>query len=118
MTTLGDATFELFRRAALSDSDLGYPDRTEFVPGDLPNADEVVWRSIRDDRRPVVVVLDDFELLLAPRPYFWPLRLFDRLRGQVRVQVHLRRHGEQLAVTTHVGHHTLTDMRRPLARSG
>ena len=114
-TTNHDTTFDLFHRAALSQDDLGYPNGTEFVPGDLENVDDIVWRNLHDEQRPVVVVFDDDEMLMAPCPLFWPFRLYDHVRGRVRVRVGWRRHGEQYAVTTHVGHHPLADMRRPLA---
>jgi hypothetical protein len=77
-----DKTWDLFMAASLSDDDLGYPDEVEFIPGDEEWADEVLWRNLTEGH-PTVLVSEDAELLLLPRPR----SLIDRLRGHVVVNV-------------------------------
>jgi len=114
MTVVEDKTHELFTRAALADDSLGYPADVAFIPGDQAWADESTWEILHDERRAVVVVTAEHEILLVPRRRNPLLRWMDGLRGSTPVVVQWRAHGhdrEPYAVTTHVGRHPLGRMR-------
>jgi hypothetical protein len=115
MSTTSDTTFELFKQAVLEDEDRGYPDKVSFVPEDLPNVDDVLWRNLHDERRPMVVVRDDdTELLFVPLPRPRLLRWLDDRLGRMSLRVGWRYHelASPYTVRTRVGHRPLADMRR------
>lgn len=120
MTDVQDKTHELFTRAALADDDLGYPNDVSFLPGDQEWADEAAWELLHDERRAVVVVTADHEILMIPRRHNPLLHWIDGVRGSTPVLVQWRVHGrerEPYAVATHVGRHPLGRMRE-LAHAG
>jgi hypothetical protein len=108
MSTVHDKTWDLFMAASTSNDDLGYPDEVEFIPGDHEWADEVLWRNLTEGH-PTVLVSDDAELLLLPRPR----SLIDRLRGHVVVNVAHRTHGHAspYATASRLGRHPVRQMR-------
>jgi hypothetical protein len=114
MTAVEDRTQELFSRAALADGDLGYPADVAFLPGDQEWADESAWEILHDERKAVVVVTAEHEILLIPRRHSSLLHWLDGLRGSTPVLVQWRAHGrerEPYAIATHVGRHPLGRMR-------
>lgn len=116
MSTAQDAAFDRFLAAGSADDALGYPDGAEFVPADEEWADEAVWRALHHDRRPVVIVAEDHELLFSPRRRNALMRPLDGLIGSTPVLVQWRPlggsdHHARYAVTTHVGRHPLGRMR-------
>jgi hypothetical protein len=108
MNAVYDKTWDLFMAASLSDDDLGYPDEVEFIPGDQEWADEVLWRNLTEGH-PTVLVSEDAELLLLPRPR----SLVDRLRGHVVVNVAHRTpgHASPYAIAGRLGRHPVRQMR-------
>ena len=108
MSKTVDKTHELFMAASLSDDDLGYPDRVAFIPGDQEWADDALWRNLTEGRA-TVLVSDENELLLIPRPR----GLIDRLRGRVGVNVTQRIHGHPApyATASRLGRHPVRQMR-------
>jgi hypothetical protein len=116
MSTAQDTAFDRFLAAGTADDALGYPNGAEFVPADQEWADAAVWRSLHHDRRPVVIVAEDHELLLSPRRRNPLLRPLDGLLGSTPVLVQWRAlgggdHPAPYAVATHVGRHPLGRMR-------
>jgi hypothetical protein len=83
-------------------------DKTWDLPGDQEWADEVLWRNLTAGH-PTVLVSEDAELLLLPRPR----RLIDRLRGHVVVNVAHRTHGHAspYAIAGRLGRHPVRQMR-------
>lgn len=118
MSTTYDTGFELFTRAALSDEDLGYPNRVIFVPIDVDDVDGVVWRSLHNEQRPVVLVgRGDAEVLIVPCARGRARRVYESLRGYVTVRVGWRRHGlhdDEYSVRTRVGHRPVADLHQPI----
>ena len=95
LMTATEQTHRLFMRSALSDDDLGYPDSVGFVANDLPGWEDMLWRDLKEDRRPTVVVDENaLETIFIPVERSTLLRLLDRLRGRVPVRVRWR-HGPQ-----------------------
>lgn len=114
MTDVQDKMHVLFTRAALADDDLGYPDDVAFLPGDQPWADKAAWELLHDERKAVVLVTTEHEILLIPRRRSPLLHWLDGVRGSSPVLVEWRSHGgarERYAVATHVGRHPLGRMR-------
>jgi hypothetical protein len=116
MSTVQNIAFDRFLAAGTADDALGYPNGAEFVPADQEWADATVWRILHHDRRPVVIVAEDHELLLLPRRRNPLLRPLDGLRGSTPVLVQWRSLGggdqpAPYAVATHVGRHPLGRMR-------
>ncbi len=107
MSTISDKTDELFMAATLSDSDLGYPNGVEFVPGDEEWADDAVWRKLAEGR-PTVVVGEQDEVLLVPMRR----SLVDKLRGRVAVNIGHRVHGQMSPYITasRLGRHPVREM--------
>jgi hypothetical protein len=114
MTAVQDKTYELFTRAGLADDDLGYPNDITFLPGDQEWADESAWDILHGERKAVVVVTAEHEILMIPRRHNPLLHWLDGMRGSTPVLVQWRAHGrerEPYAVATHVGRHPLGRMR-------
>jgi hypothetical protein len=114
VTFVQEKTHDLFTRAALADDDLGYPDAVVFLPGDQEWADDTTWKTLHDERKAVVVVTAEHEILLIPRRRNPLLRRLDGLRRSTPVLVQLRAHGcerEPYAIATHVGRKPLGRMR-------
>lgn len=116
MSTAKDKAFDRFLAAGTADDALGYPNGAEFVPADEEWADSAVWRALHCERRPVVIVAEDHELVLSPRRRNMLLRPLDGLLGSTPVLVQWRAPGggdrpAPYAVTTHVGRHPLGRMR-------
>jgi hypothetical protein len=103
-----EKTDELFMAATLSDDDLGYPNEVEFVPGDEEWSDGVVWRNLTEGR-PIVLVGEEGELLLIPRPRS-PI---DLLLGRVPVRVTQRVNGRPgpFVTASRLGRHPVRQMR-------
>lgn len=112
MSAISEKTDRLFREAAHSDDDLGYPDDVAFVPADETWAETVLWRNLKEGI-PTLLVGEETELLLKP------LRRgpIDRLRGQVPVSVSQRIQGHvtPYATVSRLGRHPVREMRE-LAR--
>lgn len=108
MSTITDKADELFIAATLGDGEPGYPNGVEFVSSDEPWSDEVVWRNLAQGR-PCVLVGEEGELLLIPRPRS-PI---DRLRGGVRVRVAQRVNGRagSFVTASRLGRHPVREMR-------
>jgi hypothetical protein len=101
-------------RAALANEDLGYPDEVSFLPGDQAWADEAAWELLHAERKAVVVVTAEHEILMIPRRHNSVLHWIDGVRGSTPVLVQWRAHGrdrEPYAIATHVGRHPLGRMR-------
>jgi hypothetical protein len=116
MSNLQDTAFDRFIAAGTADDALGYPNGVEFVPADQEWTDAAVWRILHHDRRPVVIVAKDHELLLSPRRRNPLMRPLDGLLGSTPVLVQWRALGGDdrcapYAVATHVGRHPLGRMR-------
>jgi hypothetical protein len=109
MSTINEKTSRLFKAATLSDDDLGYPNGVEFVPADEEWADEVVWRNLAEGRA-TLVVDEEIELLLAPRPR----TVLDRLRHRVAVNIASRVDGHATPYTTacRLGRRPVREMRQ------
>ncbi len=113
-TPIQERTHDLFMRAALADDDLGYPKAVAFVPGDQDWADEVAWEILHDERRAVVVVTADHEILLTPRRRNAPLRWIDGMRGSTPVLAQWREDEREYGsrpLATHVGRRSLRRVR-------
>jgi hypothetical protein len=95
VTNVQDKTHELFTRAALVDDDLGYPDHVSFLPGDQPWADRAAWELLHHERKAVVVVTAEHEILLIPRRHNALLHWLDGVRGSTPVLVQWRAHGRE-----------------------
>lgn len=116
MTHTEDTAFDRFLAAGTADDALGYPNGAQFIPADQEWADDAAWRALHHERRPVVIVAEDHELVLSPRRRNPLLRPLDGLLGSTPVLVQWRSHGEHApsapyAVATHVGRHPLGRMR-------
>jgi hypothetical protein len=116
MTPTEDTAFDRFLAAGTADDALGYPNGAQFIPADQEWADAAAWRALHRERRPVVIVAEDHELVLSPRRRNPLLRPLDGLLGSTPVLVQWRSHGERTpsapyAVATHVGRHPLGRMR-------
>ena len=113
--TATEPTYELFMQSALSDDDLGYPNKVAFVPAEEEWADEVIWRNLTSGT-PTVIVVNGFEVLLQPDPPDGVAAFWDRLRGRRRVVLKFRscdadRNGRGLGTRTSVGSHPLRELR-------
>ena len=90
----------LFKRAALSDDDLGYPDNITFLAEDLDGCDDLLWDTLKDGNATVLVMGDGVEVLIVPEPALLPFRLIDDFRGRVRVRM-MWRHGRRATPALH-----------------
>jgi hypothetical protein len=95
-TAVQQKTHELFHRAVFDDDDHGYPSSVSFVPGDQDWADESIWCSLHEERKAVVVVTAEREILLTPRRRNPVLRWLDGVRGEVPVLASSRAHGAEM----------------------
>ncbi|HKG40037.1 MAG TPA: hypothetical protein VKB25_13695 [Conexibacter sp.] len=116
MAPTEDTAFDRFLAAGTADDALGYPNGAQFIPADQEWADDAAWRALHHERRPVVIVADDHEMVLSPRRRSPLLRPLDGLFGSTPVLVQWRSPGDRTAsvpyaVATHVGRHPLGHMR-------
>lgn len=90
MSTSSRHAADLFKRAALADDDLGYPDDVVFIADDIKGGKDIVGANMANGIATVIVSGRGGEVLLSPDPRRGLLGLWDRLRGQVRIRIGAR----------------------------
>lgn len=66
MTSTEDIAFDRFLAAGTADDALGYPNGAQFIPADREWAAAAARHALHHERRPVVIVTEDHELVLYP----------------------------------------------------
>ena len=112
--TATEHTNRLFKLAALSDDDRGYPSNVSFVSYDTPGWPEITMRNLRSGQPTVLITAEGLEYLLLPHRRSGPLRILDLLRHRERTEVYWRHddhtHG---GFETSVSRDTLGHLERP-----
>jgi hypothetical protein len=90
MTTAAEHANNLFKRAALGDEDLGYPEQVAFLAEDMDGALAVFDANMWSGTPTVVVSSRGGEMIVIPMPRRGLLGAYDRVRGRVHVRVATR----------------------------